>query len=271
MTAPKALIKPQTAQIIAQRHGVRVVGFRKCGHTSIINTFCTLREEFVEDKPPSSPWSKELGDDSQRPAILNTTDRTQRANAYRGYLDTAEDWPEPHTVVGFIRDPARRALSAYQHFIVRTFNLRDGIRTVGRESFEQMGFTADMTFEDYVDHLGKVDLSLDLHIEPYYNQMPAAGTRNSRFVLAPLELISEFWPALIDDLGLDDVPRGVWHKNKGGYDSKTVLTDELADRIRDGIYSQDYSLWQTVYNETRAALPSICYKTFEELVSLVNQ
>jgi hypothetical protein len=268
---PTAIIKAQTAQILAQRHGVRVVGFRKCGHTSIINTFCTLRSEFeATETAPSTPWSKEPGDNSTRPAILNTTDRTQRAEAYRGYLDTAENWPEPHTVVGFIRDPVRRALSAYQHFIIRTSKLADGARTVGRESFHCMGFTPDMDFAQYCEHLGKIDPSNDPHIEPYYDRMPATGTENSRFLLAPLELISEVWPAFVEDLGLDDVPLGVWRQNRGGYKPDKYLTDEVVDQVRT-IYSADYRLWQTIYDETRETLPAVRYKTFDELVSLVNQ
>jgi hypothetical protein len=268
---PEAIIKAQSAQIMAQRHGVRVVGFRKCGHTSIINTFCTLRSEFeATESAPSTPWSKEPGDKSTRPAILNTSDRTRRAEAYRGYLDQAKHWPEPHTVIGFIRDPARRTLSAYQHFIVRTAKLAEGIRTVGRESFERMGFTPDMDFAQYCHHLEKVNLSDDPHIEPYYDRLAATGTKNSRFVLAPLELISEVWPAVINDLGLDDVSLKVWHQNQGGYRTEKFLTDEMIEQVR-GLYSQDYQLWQTVYDETRATLPSVCYKTFEELVSLVDQ
>jgi hypothetical protein len=260
--SPTAVVKPQIAQTIAQRDGVRVVGFRKCGHTSIINTFCTLRNEFLASALPSTPWSKEPGDKSTPLEIRqNYNRRTQHAGALRGYLDSAEHWPKPHTVIVFIRDPARRALSAYQHFIVRTV----------RENFLALGFTPDMSFAQYCKHLKTVDLAKDLHIEPYYDQLAATGTEDSRFLLAPLELISEVWPAFVNDLGLDDVPLGVWRQNNGGYQAAEFLTDELTDYIRDEVYSQDYSLWQTVYNETRATLPSVRYKTFEELISLVNQ
>jgi hypothetical protein len=134
-----------------------------------------------------------------------------------------------------------------------------------------MGFTPDMDFAEYCHHLKKVDLSEDPHIEPYYDRLAATGTKTSRFALFPLELIDEVWPAVITDLELDDVPLGIWRQNRGGYKPDKYLNDELIDYIRDEIYSQDYSLWQTVYNETRATLPSVSYKTFDELVSLVNQ
>jgi hypothetical protein len=212
--------------VLAQRDGVRVVAFNKCGHTSIINTFMSTKED-----------------------LPNTTDRARALGGYQGDLTNFQDWPEPEVIVSFLRNPAHRALSAYHHFCVRK----------ERYKFKELGFEFGMSFPDYVDHLLTVDLTVDAHLAPFIDDLVTAGG-DRVYVLAPLELIGECWPIAMDNVGLADVPREVLHKNKGGYQAEDYMRFDLHEKLR-GLYCEDYNLWETIYNEARAEISPISNAT----------
>lgn len=234
--------------VVAQRNGVRVVAFNKCGHSSIINTFIQHRRGFVNPEPATIPSNQ-----------VNT-DPDALVKALRSQSDSIVDWPDPHLLIAVIRNPVHRALSAYQHFIIRK----------ERYKFTELGFSRLDIFRNFVNHMRTVDLTADPHLAPYTPDLLKMGGDRYTTALLPLELINEAWPIAISNAGLDDVPLEVWHKNAGGYDSELYLHPNQVE-ILEELYSQDYKLWQAVYDETRASLPAICYKTPEELVLLANQ
>lgn len=223
---------------IAQREHVRVVAFNKCGHTSIINTFMSHRDGFVNPEP----------------ATVNSHE-VRRAEGYVGNLIDVDlsTWPEPEVVIAFLRNPVYRVLSAYQHFFVRTMLSISIVRF--RDNFQKVGFTRGMSFSEFVDHLLTVDLTFDPHLSPCIPDLISVGG-DRQYLLAPLELIGDCWPLAMDNVGLADVPSQVYHKNKGDYNPDDYLTPDLYDAIRE-LYSEDYNLWETVFNEARAEISSI--------------
>ena len=213
--------------VLAQRDGVRVAAFNKCGGTSIINTFMSRRNE--------------------NPDFPNSNDRARAIGGYQGDLTNSQDWPEPRVLVAFMRDPARRALSAYQHFLVRK----------ERYKFKELGFEFGMSFPAFVDHLLTVNLSADKHISPCVPDLLAAGG-DCHYIVAPLEFINEAWPLIMDGVGLVDVPDIIaWH-NKGSYNPDDFMTAELREKLRE-LYLQDFNLWCATYHEhkTRAKIPAV--------------
>ena len=87
--------------------------------------------------------------------------------------------------------------------------------------------------------------------------MVEAGSEHCNYLLAPLELIGEAWPIIMDNVGLGDVvPRTVLHLNKGNYNPDDFMTSDLHDKLRE-LYSQDYNLWETIYHEAREEISPI--------------
>lgn len=210
--------------VLAQRDGVRVVGFNKCGHTSVINMFA----------PRSEPVKRpQFG----APNVINTEDLAKQANTYRGDLTNYHDWPHPDVVIAVLRNPVRRALSAYQHFLVRK----------ERSSFTGLGFKFGCTFDEFVEHLVTVDLTGDAHIKPFVPDLIAAGS-NSQVLLLPLELLSQIWPVIIEELQIKGTSPTMQFRNKGDYDPDDFLTPELYDTLRT-LYQEDYDLWELAYND----------------------
>ena len=218
--------------VLAQRDKVRVAAFNKCGNSSIITTFMTA----VPGEQKYSP-----------PGILNTVDRARNIGGYQGDLTNCHDWPQPDVVIAFMRNPAYRALSAYQHFLVRR----------ERYKFKELGFTFGMPFDEFVAHLLTVDLTYDPHLAPQIDDLVEAGGELCDYLLAPLELIGECWTEIMDNVGLGGaVPRTVLHNNKGDYNPDDFMTPELYDTLCE-LYSQDYNLWEIVYGETRTEISSV--------------
>lgn len=223
--------------VLAQRDSVRAVGFNKAGHTSVIHTFMST--------PESVGHVEEM---LFAPKVLNTLDEAKTIGGYRGDLTNFHDWPKPDLIFAFLRNPVHRALSAYQHFIIRK----------ERYKFKELGFTFGMPFDKFVDHLLTVDLTADPHLAPQIDDLIAAsGDELCNYILAPLEMIGEAWPIVMDNVGLGDVvPRTVLHRNKGNYNPDDFITPELHDKLRE-LYSQDYNLWETICDETREKISSI--------------
>jgi hypothetical protein len=188
------------------------------------------------------------------PRVRNTNDTAEAVGGKRGDLVTCVDWPQPEVVIAFIRNPVRRALSAYQHFFIRDI----AIDRQFRYTFAGMGFTQDMSFSEFVDYLLTVDLTTDKHITPQFDDLiAAAGGTYSEYLLAPLELIGYCWPIMMDNVGLGEkVPRTVLHRNKGDYNPDDYLTPELSGKLRE-LYSRDYNLWEVVYGETREEISTV--------------
>jgi hypothetical protein len=223
--------------VLAQRDKVRVAAFNKCGNSSIINTFMST--------PESVGHVEEM---LFTPKVLNTADAAKKVGGYRGDFTNCHDWPKPDVVVAFVRNPAYRVLSAYQHFVIRTM----------RYKFKDLGFTQGMPFDKFVDHLLTVDLTTDKHLTPQIDDLVAAsGDELCNYILAPLEMIGEAWPIVMDNVGLGNVvPRIVLHLNRGNYNPADFMTSELHDKLRE-LYSQDYNLWEVICDETREEISSI--------------
>jgi hypothetical protein len=227
--------------VLAQRGKVRVAAFNKCGNSSIINTFMST---------PESTGHEEI---LFTPKVLNTADDAKKVEGYRGDFTNCHDWPKPDVIVAFLRNPAYRALSAYQHFVIRTM----------RYKFKDLGFTQGMPFDKFVDHLLTVDLTADKHLTPQIDDLVAAsvGDPTCTYILAPLELIGDCWPIVMDSVGLGDVvPRTVLHKNKGDYNPADFMTTELLGKLRE-LYSQDYNLWEVTCNEAREEISTVSNAT----------
>lgn len=228
--------------LLAQRDGVRVVAFQKCGHTSIINTFLQRREGFVNPEP----------------AVITQTNWAH--DGVRGYPEQAVDWPEPRLLIAVIRSPLRRALSAYMHFMQRK----------ERDNLTRLGFKFGCGLNQYVNHLKTVDLREDQHIAPYAFDVVDATNDKYPTIVIPLELIDVMWPIVIAKEGLYDVPLKPWHKNPGHYNYEDVMTP-YAESVLSEIYSKDCNLWEAVYDEARTAIPAVRYKTPQELIHLANK
>ena len=203
--------------VVAQWGPVRVVAFNKCGHTSVINMFLTPRGE--------TPVRG-------RSAVLNSGEEAKKLGAYRGDLAACKEWPDPELVVAFFREPIRRALSAYQHFIVRT----------SRKPFQDLGFTADMSFKDFVMHLRKIDLSADAHLEPQFLAFDQATPKNTRATLYRIEDLDLAWPNMVKELGLNCTTE-VMHYNQGNYDPYQYITDPEIVEVIDDLYQSDNMVW----------------------------
>ncbi len=142
--------------VLVQRDGVRIVTFQKCGHTSIVNMFQTPKgQEIVRGTMPAVHMSNDPA-----PTI------------YKGF--DASTWPCPYLTLAFFREPSKRILSTYEHFIVRTAKV--SLATAGRKTFADMGFDLEMTFTEFCGHLQHVDLSLDKHLKPQSKSFFAALT-----------------------------------------------------------------------------------------------
>jgi hypothetical protein len=218
---------------LAQRDGVRVVAFNKCGHTSIINTFMSPREGFQNPQPATIASSEIAKVDGYRCNLLD---------------DEWRSWPEPEFIVSFLRDPVQRIISAHQHFCVRK----------ERYKFKELGFKFGMSFPEFVDHLLTVDISADPHLSPCIDDLFTVSGDDKHCILAPLENIQEAWPQIMAVVGLVDVPREVYHKNKGEYDLRTTsYGQDLHDKIRE-LYREDYALWEAVKDaETRTTISPV--------------
>ena len=143
--------------VAAQRGRYRVVAFNKCGHTSIINMFLT---------PPDQSVVR-----GAMPAVQVSSD-VPVEQVYKGFAEDVDNWPEPAYTIAFFRQPARRMLSVYQHFIVRT--MQKELTTAGYTAFTKLGFDASMTFPVFCRHLRSIDLDADLHLKPQVTSLNAA-------------------------------------------------------------------------------------------------
>ena len=201
--------------VVAQWNGVRVVGFQKCGHTSIINMFLTPVDDSIER--------------GKAALIVNSQDQAAKVGAYRGDLAAAQTWPEPHTTIAFFREPIRRLLSAYQHFIVRTT----------RSPFIDMGFRSGMAFHEFCAHFITVDPTLDNHLKPQNLSFNEALV--GRALIYKLEYLDAIWPQLVEHLGLK-CTKEVARFNAAEYDIDTHLQGVHVDWVNIK-YADDYNTW----------------------------
>ena len=229
--------------VIAQRNDVRMIAFQKCGHTSIINMFLTPADmSLVRGTAPA------LG----APAVRNSGDEAAAIDAFRGDAAAAQKWPPPRLTIAFFRNPLMRALSAYQHFIVRT--LREELSTQGQESFLSMGFTADMDFAAFCKHLQTIDLTRDPHITPQALSFNEAYDGEETHA-GQLEQLTMIWPLMVDHYGLDctkEVPR----YNEARYMVTEHMSEESVAIIKQ-LYNTDHKYWEAAYFEARAPFSSV--------------
>jgi len=230
--------------VLAQRGGVRVVAFNKAGHTSIINSFLTPRKKKIMR--------------GGTPALLNTSDEASHIGGYRGDLTNCHEWPKPEIIVSFIRNPVRRALSAYQHFMVRKITKSaDGTQTFGRQSFADLGFVIGMTFPQFCEHLATVDLLVDAHLRPQVSDLAEAGAlaECNSFIIAPLEKFDTIWPLVMSELNVD-CPLQPAHMNAGKYHPDEFLHGDADDILKE-LYSEDWNLWEVITHETRETFSAV--------------
>lgn len=214
--------------VIAQWNGVRVVAFNKSGHTSLINMFLT---------PKNAELSR-----GNKPMVINSSDRAKEVGAYRGDINACQSWPKPDAILAFFRDPFRRSLSAYQHFLVRTLKERDGVRTVGRKSFEDLGFTAGMTFREFVFHLPKIDLNKDAHLEPQFTSLDSATPPDTQVYIYRLEDINDNWAKIVEAHDLSSTT-DVANYNTASYDPTPYMFDADVTAIISDLYKADETIW----------------------------
>jgi hypothetical protein len=221
--------------VVAQRDGVRVIAFQKCGHTSIINAFLTPLDAEVQRGIPGVPL------------IRNSGDEAAAIGAYRGDVVAAHSWPKPELTIAFFRNPLARALSAYEHFFVR-----GTLRT----QFEELGFKLSMEFPDFALHLRNIDLNADPHLRPQTTSYMAAGLHDNIYA-GQLEQIDVTWPLLVDQHNLDcskQMPR----YNAATYETEDRLTGARLLLFED-LYKDDYLLWRAAHFEAGATVSSVCH------------
>jgi len=212
-----------------------MIAYNKCGHTTIVNTFLTPPGESIERGAPQA----------YRPAIRVSNEEAATVRTYRGSPEAAQEWPEPKVTITFFRNPLARALSAYQHFIVRTL----------RESFINLGFRADMNFSAFCLHLNNVDLNADNHLKPQcvgFQEVYAGGEVYG----GQLEQLYTTWPLLVEQYGLDCTTE-VAHFNAAAYNLETLtgIRREMFQKL----YADDYALWEAAAFETREAISSVSH------------
>lgn len=155
--------------VAAQRYGVRVVAFQKCGHTSIINTFRTPRGSKV----------------------------VRGADGLDDLLSgpSTEDWPPPVVTAAYVRHPLARLVSVYHH-LVRPFDTY-------REKFDQFGMYGGMPFQTFCDRICSVatDVDADPHTKRQVSSLIEMGSGTSW--LARLEEIYHRWPVMVATFNLD--------------------------------------------------------------------
>jgi len=243
--------------VVAQRDGIRVIAFQKCGHTSIINMFLT---------PAGMPLAR-----GTAPAIRNSSDKTPAPEVYRGDVVAAQSWPEPELTIAFFRNPLGRALSAYEHFIVRTLQYpvdspvvtpggetKAGIPTLGRQSFTDLGFTPDMDFQAFCSHLRGINLAVDNHLKPQSTSfLEAYGSNTTNVHAGQLEQLNTIWPLIVEQYDLDctlEVPR----YNAAKYETENRLDGAYLNQF-EALYARDYAFWEAAHFEARAPLSSVCH------------
>ena len=218
-----------------------MAAFLKCGHTSIIKMFLTPPgQEPVERGTPAVRIS---GPDMPIPPQI-----------YSGIEENAPNWPEPLFTVAFFREPIFRAYSAYQHFIVRTLNVVDGVPTLGRVSFTKLGFTADMSFPEFCEHLCGIDLCTDGHLKPQvtsFNAVVGAGTPYT----FRLEHLDTKWATIVDDLVIN-CTKELAHFNAAA--PRFPIDKHVADLVNT-LYAEDYEAWLKS-GETRTTFPPVDYE-----------
>jgi len=224
--------------IIAQRNGVRVVAFQKCGSTSIINMFLT---------PAGMPLIRGTAPALNTPSVRNTGDEAAAIGGHRGDAAAAQDWPKPELTIAFFRNPLMRILSAYEHFLVRTV----------RDPFLELGFTTDMDFPKFCLHLRNIDLSIDNHLKPQIQSYTEASGLPPQVYGGQLEQLDITWPLLVEQYGLDctlEIPQ----YNAAEYETEGRLTGARLDLFKQ-LYAADYRMWEASHFETRAPISSVCH------------
>jgi hypothetical protein len=231
--------------VVAQRNGVRMIAYQKCGHTSIINMFRTPAGESVQ--------------------------RGRTFDELCGTTEDAQDWPKPDTIITFFRHPLLRALSTYEHFLVRGIQhpvnspvisfdgeeTKQGKPSLGRQSFTDLGFTADMDFPAFVLHLRNIELCADKHLKPQAISFWEAYDGRASVYAGQLEQLHITWPLIVEQYGLDctlEIPR----YNLAEYEVNDRLSGVRLDMFKD-LYLRDYSYWDAAHFETGTPISSVSH------------
>ena len=223
--------------VVAQRDGVRVIAFQKCGHTSIINMFLTAPgDEVVRGAKPA--------------VLLSGPDYPPPAKVYKG--SSAHDWPKADITIAFFRHPLQRTYSTYEHFIIRTLvHPLISAPSLGRKQFTELGFKANMSIEDFCEHLTTIDLDYDKHLKPQATSFNELRTDN--VWMGRLENLNEQWPLLVESLRLP-CAKEVAHFNAASYESYQPGPHV---QIIEDLYAEDYELWHNASDEARTQISPV--------------
>jgi hypothetical protein len=208
------MVKDVSAHCL-QIHGVRIVAFNKCGHTSVINTFKTGAGN-VSDRSAKKP------------------DGMLQGNGH-----AAERWPEPIVTIAYFRHPLARVAAVWNHLV----------RGHHYTPFKAMGFTRDMEFVPFCQHLLWIrDDYLDPHVEHQNLQFRQARGWLGETQIFRLDEISTCWPQMVRTWGLE-CTTNVAHLNNNSYPEGkpwTALFDgheQIAFDLMQ-MYREDHQIWQ---------------------------
>lgn len=224
--------------VVAQREARRVITFQKCGHTSVINMFMTPAGQSVAR--------------GATPAVRISGQPVPEV--YKGFSDAVSHWPPAKVSIAVFRNPFERALSAYQHFIVRTLQSDEvvvgaagtskkygGVPTQGRTTFTQLGFDHEMSFSDFVQHLGSIDLCYDKHLKPQAISFREAASGLVHGI--QLEQLHVQWPLLVRAFDLPCTTE-VAEFNAADY---TADSDHWSYALVTQLYADDLKLWEKAH------------------------
>jgi hypothetical protein len=164
-------------------------------------------------------------------------------------VDT-DGWPEPFVTLAYFRHPLARLASVYNYFfeLPRRVALKSSYvqPTPFRESFENMGFNKDMTFEDFCDHIIERSTSMlseDLHLKRQSESFREHMGNPVDIWIGRLDEINVTWPQMVDTWGLECC-RGISQHNRQTY-SWTEMYEDIPDKaaLLEYIYKDDYAVW----------------------------
>lgn len=198
-----------------QRHGVRIVAFNKCGHTSIINTFSTAPGQAPQRGPNALVEFSLVGN-----------------------YHKAKDWPEPVVTVAYFRHPLARVASVWNHLIKEHWYT----------PFKAMGFERDMPFDAYCKHLLSIrDDFLDPHVEEQIINFRMCRGWLGDTQIYRLDEIDTAWPQMVRTWDLD-CTTNVAHLNRreypGGLPWPALYKDQevMFDLLQ--MYGDDLEVWR---------------------------
>jgi len=199
-----------------QRHGVRIVAFNKCGHTSIVNAFQTKPGDYPQRGKNKLAIESLVGD-----------------------YEKARNWDYPIVTIAYFRHPLARLASVWNHLMRQSWY----------SSFKSMGFERDMTFPQFLEKLLQEKGNyLDPHVKhQHLNFRECRGWLGDTWI-ARLDEIATVWPQMVRTWDLD-CTTNIAHFNREEYPAGLPWTslyvghEQLAfDLLK--MYDLDLHIWR---------------------------